>query len=107
MSQDGQTWKKWFLIGATVLLIGLALQWYPAAFISGMTERLSLSNLTTAQRTAIQDDINNWNIWQVSVFQPLSLTFFTLGILILVFSILTALYSLASDYLISKQGSRP
>jgi hypothetical protein len=103
MSGNGQTYKKWFLIGATVLLIGLVLQWYPTALIKGDTDRLALSNLTANQRTAIQDDINSWTIWQDSTFQPLSLGFFTAGILILIYSILSALYSLASDYLISKE----
>jgi hypothetical protein len=103
MSRNGQTYKLWFLIGATVLLIGLVLQWYPTAFINGATDRLARSNLTTDQRTAIQDDINTWTIWQDSTFQPLSLIFFTAGILILIYSILSALYSLASDYLISKE----
>lgn len=102
MSRNRQTYKIWFLIGATVLLIGLAFQWYPTAVINGDTDRLALSNLTDAQRTAIQDSINWWTISQDSTFQPLSMTFFTAGILILIYAILSALYSLASDYFTSK-----
>ena len=103
MSHNGQTYKKWFLIGAAVLLLGLIFQWYPTAFINGDTARLAQSSLTTAERTAIQDDINSWTIWQAFTFQPLSLIFFTAGILTLIYSILSLLYSIASDYLISKR----
>jgi hypothetical protein len=103
MPQNGQAYKKWFLIGAAVLLIGLVLQWYPTAFINGLTDRLALSKLTDAQRTSIQDNINTWTIWQDSILQPISMVFFTAGILTLIYSILSALYSLASDYLISKE----
>jgi len=103
MSQDWQTYKKWFLIGAIVLLLGLVFQWYPASFISGMRERLTQPNLTTDERTAIQGNLNSWVIWQVGTFQPLSLTLFTAGILILVYSVLTALFSIASSYLVSRK----
>jgi hypothetical protein len=103
MSQDWQIFKKWFLIGAIVLLIGLAIQWYPSSFISGMRERLSQGGLTTDERTAIQNNLNSWVVWQVGTFQPISLTLVTAGILVLVYSVLAALFSMVSDYLVSRK----
>jgi ABC-type multidrug transport system fused ATPase/permease subunit len=103
MSQEWHVLKKWFLIGSVVLLIGLAFQWYPSSFISGMRERLSQGGLTADDRTAIQDNLNSWIVWQVGTFQPLSLTLFTAGILVLVYSVLAALFSMFSDYLVSRK----
>lgn len=103
MSQDWESFKKWFAIGVAVLLIGLVLQWYPNSVIGGIRERLTQSDVTSTERLALQEDLNSRKIWQVTGFQPVSLFCFTAGIIILVYSILSALFSIASGYTVAKR----
>lgn len=106
MSQDLRTFKKWFAIGAAVLLVGLALQWFPNSVVNGINERLTQTNLTAEQTNNLQDQLNSWNVWQASVFQPLSIFFFTAGIIMLIYSILSALFSIASSYTTAKKEEK-
>jgi hypothetical protein len=106
MSKDLTSFKVWFAVGAAVLLIGLALQWYPTSVIRGMRERLTQSDITPEERTEIQYDLNPWEINQITMFQPLSLAFFTGGILILVYAVLSAIFSIASIYADDKKKEK-
>jgi hypothetical protein len=103
MSQNLQSFKILFAIGATVLLIGLVFQWYPASVIGGMRERLTQSSVTTEERTSIQDSLDYWNIQQIMLLQPASLVFTAVGILILIYSVLSTLLSIASGYTAAKR----
>ena len=98
MSEDLHGFKIWFAIGATVLLIGLALQWYPAAIIHGYNEQLALSNMSPYDVNATKENLNTWRTMQAFVFQPTSIGFFTAGILILMYSVLSTVFSIASAY---------
>jgi hypothetical protein len=98
MSQDLHGFKIWFAIGATVLLIGLALQWYPSSIIHGFNEQLALSNMSPYDINATRENLNSWKIMQAFVFQPTSIGFFTGGILILIYSVLSTVFSIASAY---------
>ncbi|MCJ7635428.1 hypothetical protein MUP77_23940, partial [Candidatus Bathyarchaeota archaeon] len=60
MSQDLGSFKKWFAIGATALLIGLVLQWYPASVIGGMRERLTQSDVTPDEVNVTKANLNSW-----------------------------------------------
>jgi len=106
MSKDLTSFKVWFAVGAAVLLIGLALQWYPTSVIRGMRERLTQSDITPEERTQIQYDLDPWEINQITMFQPLSLAFFTGGILILVYAVLSAIFSIASIYANDKKKEK-
>ena len=106
MSKDLTSFKVWFAVGAAVLLIGLALQWYPTSVIRGMRERLTQSDITTDERTQIQFDLDSWDLNQITMFQPLSLAFFTGGILILIYAILSAIFSIASGYAPDKKAEK-
>jgi hypothetical protein len=93
MSQNLQSFKTWFAAGAVILLIGLVLQWYPSSVIGGMRERLTQSDVTSAERAATQEDLNSWKIQQITLLQPASLGFVAGGILMLIYSVLSALFS--------------
>jgi hypothetical protein len=98
MSEDLHSFKIWFGIGAAVLLIGLAFQWYPAAVIHGFNEELALSNMSPYDINVTRENVNSWRIMQAFVFQPTSIGFFTGGILILIYSVLSTVFSIASAY---------
>jgi hypothetical protein len=87
-------------------LIGLVLQRYPASVIGGMRERLTQSDVTPDEKTAIQEDLDSWRIQQITLLQPASLWFVTGSILILIYPILSSLFSLASDYLVAKRTEK-
>ena len=106
MSDDWTSFKQWFAIGAAVLLMGLLFQWYPSSVISGMRERLTQKNITPDEVTVTQENLNTWQIWQISSFQPVSLALFTAGILILIYSVLSAMFSIASSYAHSKKQEK-
>jgi len=105
MSQN-LSFNKWFAAGAAILLIGLVLQWYPASIIGGMRERLTQSDVTADEKATIQEDLNSWRIQQITLLQPASFGFVTGGILILIYSILSSLFSLASDYTVAKKTEK-
>jgi hypothetical protein len=103
MSQNLQSFKTWFVVGATILLIGLVLQWYPASVISGMRERLTQSDITQQEITSLQYSLNYWNMQQITLTTPASLVFTAIGILVLIYSVLATVLSIASGYAIAKR----
>jgi hypothetical protein len=109
MSQNGSHFKIFFAIGAAILVIGLVLQWYPTAVINGVNTRLSQLPMNSTN----QDEINklqgqkaSWDVWQITTFQPLSSILIAVGIIILVYSIIASVFSLASSYKVVKKTEK-
>ncbi len=102
MFHNGNRFKIYFTIGAVILVVGLIVQWYPASIIGGLEERLSQTNLTQDERNKLQGALNSWRIWQITTFQPLSSLLFAIGIIILVYSIIHGIFSIATSYKIVK-----
>jgi hypothetical protein len=106
MFHNGKRFTVFFAIGATILVIGLVLQWYPTSVISGINTRLS--QLPT--NSTNQDEINklqgqkaSWDVWQITTFQPLSSILFAVGIIILVYSFIQGVFTVASSYKVVKK----
>jgi len=98
MSENLDGFRRWFIIGAVVLLIGLALQWYPASIIQGYSQQSTLPNMSPYDVNVTRDNINTWRIMQAFWFQPVSLTFFSAGILILAYSVVSGVFAIGLNY---------
>jgi len=102
MSFDKKRFTVLFSVGAIILIIGFMLQWYPSSVIGGLEERLSQSGLSQDERDKLQGALNSWRVWQITTFQPLSSVLLAVGIIILVYSVISAVFSIASGYRIVK-----
>jgi hypothetical protein len=109
MFQNGRRFSVWFAVGATILVIGLVLQWYPAAVINGMNTRLSQLPMNATN----QDEINklqgaksSWDVWQVTTFQPLSSVLFAAGIIIIVYSVIQGIFTVASGFKVARKQEK-
>jgi hypothetical protein len=103
MFQNGSRFRILFAIGAVILVIGLIVQWYPSSIIGGLEERLKQTGLTQDEKDKLQGALNSWRIWQITTFQPLSSLLFAVGVIILVYSIIHGIFSIASTYKIVKK----
>ena len=106
ISQGLYGFKTWFTIGAIVLFIGLAFTWYPNAIIGGWEQQLSQPNLMPLQQTTLQNDVGNWTPYQITIFQPISIAFFTGGVLMLVYAVISAVLSIFSGYVTTKKEQK-
>ena len=92
----------YFAIGAAILIVGLVLQWYPNSIIDGLEERLNDQTLPQDERNKLQGALNSWKIHSITTFQPLSSILFAVGIIIIIYSVISATFSIASSYRIVK-----
>jgi len=106
MFKNGNRFKILFAIGAAILIVGLIVQWYPTSIISGMQERLRQSDVSQDERGKLTGSLASWNIWQITLFQPLSSLLFAVGIIILVYSIIYGIFSIASSYRVVKKEEK-
>ena len=106
MFKNGNRFKILFAIGAVILIVGLVVQWYPTSIIDGMKERLKQTDVSTDERGKLQGALSSWNIWQITLFQPLSSLLFAVGIIILVYSIIYGIFSIASSYRVVKKEEK-
>ena len=106
MFHNGNRFKVWFAIGAAILIIGLVVQWYPTSIIDGMKERLKQSDVTQDERNKLTGTLDSWKIWQITIFQPLSSILFAVGIIILAYSIISGVFSMASSYKVIKKTEK-
>ena len=94
-----------FAIGAIILIVGLILSWYPNSVISGMKETLR-QGLPQDEQNKYNGALSSWSIWQITVFQPASSLLTVIGAIIMVYAIVSKIFSLASSNNIEKtQGS--
>ncbi|MGQ9624735.1 MAG: hypothetical protein ACUVUF_03490 [Candidatus Bathycorpusculaceae bacterium] len=97
MFQNGSRFKTLFATGTVILIIGLVLQWYPASVIEGLEERLGQAS-SIDERNKLQGALSSWRIWQITTFQPLSSILFAVSIIILIYSVIYGIFSIASSY---------
>jgi hypothetical protein len=83
--------------------MGLVLQWYPTSIVDGMKERLKQTDVTADERNKLTGTLASWSIYQITLFQPLSSLFFAVGLIILVYSIIHGIFSIASSYKVVKK----
>lgn len=91
--------KIFFLVGAVILIVGLALWWYPASVIGGLEEKLSETGLSLDLRDKLQGSLNSWRILQITTFQPLSYTLLAVGVIVIVYSIVITIFSIICERL--------
>ena len=109
MFHNGRRFSIFFAIGATILIIGLILQWYPTAVMSGLNTRLnqlSVSGTNQDEINKLRGEINSWDIWQITLFQPMSSILFASGIIILVYSVIQGIFTIASSYKVVKKQEK-
>jgi hypothetical protein len=100
------TSKIFFAIGAAIPVIGLVLQWYPNSVIGGIQQTLSQGGLSADETNKLQGSLDSWKVWQITTFQPLSSILIAVGIIILVYSIIASVFSLASSYKVVKKTEK-
>jgi len=103
MSWSSKRFTVLFTIGVVILIIGLVLQWYPSSVVAGLEERLTHSDLSKDEWNKLQGSLNSWRVWQITTFQPLSSILIAVGIIIIVYSIISTAFSIASSYKIVKK----
>lgn len=103
MFQNGKKFTILFFVGAVILVIGLVVQWYPTSIISGMQERLKQSDVSADERGKLTGALASWNIWQITTFQPLSSILFAVGIIIMVYAVISGIFSVATSYKIVRK----
>jgi hypothetical protein len=102
MSSKGR-FSVLFAVGAVVLIAGLVLQWYPTSIISGMQERLTQSDVSADERSKLTGAVSSWDIWQITTFQPLSSVLFAVGIIIIVYAIISGIFAVTQSYRVVKK----
>jgi hypothetical protein len=103
MFKNGSRFKIFFAIGAVILVVGLVVQWYPTSIIDGMKERLKQTDVTADERGKLTGALASWSVWQITTFQPLSSLLFAVGIIILIYSVIHGIFSIASSYRVVKK----
>ena len=106
MFQNGNRFKILFAVGAIILIVGLVLQWYPQSVISGLEERLNDTGLQIDEQSKLQGSLNSWKVWQITTFQPLSSILLAVGIIVLVYSIVSGIFSITSSYKVVKKTEK-
>jgi hypothetical protein len=98
MSFNMKRFTVLFSVGAIILILGFLFQWYPSSVIGGLQERLKETGLSADERNKLEGALNSWKVWQITTFQPLSSILLAVGIIIIVYSIISAIFSIASSY---------
>jgi hypothetical protein len=106
MLENVSNYRYIFAIGAVILVGGFLMSWYPSSVIGGLQTRLSQSGLSTNEISADQGALNSWQIWQITTFQPLSNIFVAVGIIIMVYSVIFGVFSIASSRRVVKKTEK-
>ena len=99
MSTFKTSFNMLFTLGAVIIIVGLMLQWFPESTIAGIERRLAESGLSTEKRNELQGALLSWELWQLAVFNPVSTVLLASGIIITIYAILSAIFSLAERYI--------
>ncbi|MEM2995874.1 MAG: hypothetical protein QXI91_07715 [Candidatus Bathyarchaeia archaeon] len=105
MSFNMRRFTVLFSAGAIILVLGFIFQWYPSSVIGGLKERLKEAE-SLDERNKLEGALNSWRVWQITTFQPLSSILLAVGIIVIVYSIISALFSIALDYKIVKKTEK-
>jgi len=95
--------KIWFAIGAAILIIGFIVQWYPTSIIGGLEERLDDSDVTTDERNKLTGALNSWKVHQITTFVPISNILIIIGIVVLVYAVISTGFNIATEYTVVKK----
>jgi hypothetical protein len=106
MLGNGNNLKYIFAAGAVILVVGLVLSWYPSSVIGGLETRLNQSGLSQNEINTDQGALNSWQIWQITTFQPLSNVFITIGLIVMVYSVIAGIFSIASSRKVVKKTEK-
>jgi hypothetical protein len=106
MPEIGSNFKLLFAVGAVILVVGFLLSWYPSSVIGGLQTRLSQSGLSTNEYNTDQGALNSWQIWQITTFQPISYIFIAVGIIIMVYSVIAEIFSIATSRRVVKKTDK-
>lgn len=80
-----------FLIGAILLIVGVAIFTYTDGMIQVNQQVLQNPNLTQQQRWAVEGSLQWWIIMKAALYGPLSITLMTAGLIALLYVILWAI----------------
>jgi len=91
-----------FVIGSVILIFGLALSWYSSSVISGMSETLRQGGLSQDQQNKYNGALASWNLWQITMFNPVSSILSVIGVIVIIYAIIQKIFSIASNNNIDK-----
>ncbi len=84
-----------FAIGAIILVVGLVFSYYPNSVIAGLQGRLYSG--TEQEQWMYQGSLNWWQIEQLTVYQPISYLLIISGVIVMIYSVLSKIFSIASS----------
>ena len=91
-----------FVLGAIVLIGGFMLQWWPESTISVMERRLTDPNISLERRNELEGTLFAWEMWDLTTFNPLSITLIVVAIIFMLYAILDEVFSLVSKSIEAK-----
>jgi len=97
------SFKIWFAVGATILIVGFIVQWYPTSIVEGLEERLSESGLSTDERSKLQGALNSWKVHQITAFTPISNILIVVGIITIVYAVISNIFTIVTEYKVVKK----
>jgi hypothetical protein len=103
MSTDKKRFTVLFEVGAILVIIGLLFHWYPTYVVGGLQAQLDQPGLPIDETNKLQGALNSWVVWQITTFEPLSSVILAVGIIFLVYSVISGVFSVASDYKVAKK----
>ena len=97
MAWNWKTFAIPLLIGAVILIIGLALSTYTDSVIGFLHEVLREGGLSQAQRDYFQGMYEWWTLAKVTFYHPIAYLLIVIGIIVLVFSIFYSLSTIRNE----------
>lgn len=104
MSLEKSRFKILFAIGSVILIIGLVVYWYPMSVIDGLEQNLKEPGLSLDERNKFEGALGSWKILQITIFSLTSSILFAVGIIIIVYSVISGAFSIAFSHKIVKKG---
>ena len=86
--------KILFVIGASILLMGVIFILVPESVISGLTEQLNHAT-SNSERTRLEQALFTQNLDRTTVYQPFSIILIALGSLVISYASLSTIFNLA------------
>jgi len=106
MSGISSHFKILFIVGAIILIVGFIFQWYPSSVIGGLEERLDNSGLSADERSKLSGALHSWRVWQITTFSPISNILIAVGIIVIIYAVISGIFSVVSTYKIVKTAEK-
>ena len=97
MAWNWKTFAIPLLIGAVILIIGLALSTYTDSVIGFLRGVLREGFLSQAQRDYFQGMYEWWTLAKVTFYNPIAYLLMVIGVIVLVFSIFYSLSTIRNE----------